>query len=249
MLRSVLGPVTGSPRQRDRCNRTRSIVPALGTIVRVLVALGALLTLSAPPASAGESAATSAENVASTHAFLLARYKLDGALLQDAAAAHTAESAAAAQIARECHGVLSRMPWPSLDPAPTPRARGENARLAHQQETIETELAAATARPRDSVYRSAVEAYAAEVRQLSWGDPTIASLVQVAITTDLEDVSTPAPTLCADARAWAQSGFRALSAASREFEASRAARRSSARGEKGSPDTLLEPSRTHRIER
>ena len=66
--------------------------------------------------------------------------------------------------------------------------------------------------------------------------------LQAATTARLEAVSTPAPPFCADARAWAQSGYRALSAASREFEASRAARRSSDQGEEErSLGTLLKP--------
>ena len=70
------------------------------------------------------------------------------------------------------------MPQPTqaeLFSAPTPRARGENARLTHQQQTIEEELATALADPGGSLYRPAEEAYAAEVRQLSWSNPTIAS--------------------------------------------------------------------------
>ena len=188
-------------------------------------------------------AAASSSNAQATHAYLTAQYKLVRSLLHEAAAARGAESSAAAQIARECRGVLSGMPQPSLNPlaVPTPRARGENARLTHQQQTIEAELAAAIIKPGDSLYRPAEEAYAAEVRQLSWSNPTIASVLQAATTTKLEDVSTPAPSFCADARTWAQSGYRALSAASREFEASREARKSSALREERSLSTLLKP--------
>lgn len=188
-------------------------------------------------------AAGSSSDARATHAYLVAQYKLVRALLHEAGAVRGAQSAAAARIAGECRGVLSGMPQPSLKlfPAPTPRARGENARLIHQQETIGAELVAAIAKPGDSLYLPAEQAYAAEVRQLSWSDPTIASLLQAATAAKLEDVSTPAPSFCADARSWAQSGYRALSAASREFEASQAARRSSARHDEGSVGTLLEP--------
>jgi hypothetical protein len=187
-------------------------------------------------------AAGSSSDVQATHAYLIAQYKLVRALLHETAATRDAESAAASQIARECRGVLSGIPQPPLKlfPAPAPRARGENARLNHQQQTIETELAAAITKPGDNLYRAAEESYAAEVRQLSWSNPTIASLLQAATTAKLEDVSTPAPSFCADAKAWVQSGYRALSAASREFEASRAALRNSERGA-ASLGTLLKP--------
>jgi hypothetical protein len=85
------------------------------------------------------------------------------------------------------------------------------------------------------------EAYAAEVGQLSWSNPAIASEIRIANTVNLEALSAPAPPFCADARAWAQSDYRALSAASREFEASRAARKSSDPTEERSLSTLLKP--------
>jgi hypothetical protein len=97
--------------------------------------------------------------------------------------------------------------------------------LAQQRQTIEGELDAAVARAGDNAYRPAEEAYAAEVRALSWSDPAIASALQAATTAMLE--AAPAPPFCADASAWAQSGYRALPAPTREFEASRVARKSS----------------------
>jgi hypothetical protein len=214
-------------------------VRALGTLAALSV-LG-MTGVAASPTVAATPRPTAADRAA-THAYLIAQYKLAGAFLHEAAAVRGTESAAATQIARECRGVLSGMPQPSLElrAAPTPRARGENARLTHQQQTIELELVTAIAKPGDILLRSAEEAYAAEVRRLSWSNPTIASLIQAATTAKLEDASTPAPSFCADARAWAQSGYRALSAASRGFEASRAMQRSSARHER-SLGTLLKP--------
>jgi hypothetical protein len=188
-------------------------------------------------------AAGSSPDAQATHAYLTAQYKLSGALLHAAPAVSSAESATAGQIARECRGVFSAMPKPPLTPLIelTPRARGENDRLTQQRQTIEAELITAIVKPRDSLYRPAEEAYAAEVRHLSWADPTIASQIQAATTTKLEDASIPAPSFCADARAWAQSGYRALSTASREFEASREARKKSAPREERPLSTLLEP--------
>lgn len=189
-------------------------------------------------------AAASSSDAQATHAYLLAQYKLVAALLREAPVARGPESAAAAAIARECPRVVSRMPQePSLQPfrALAPRARGENARLSQQKQTIEGELGAAVGSPGGSLARPAEEAYAAEVRQLSWSNPAIASVLQAATTAKLEAGSAPATPFCADARAWAQSGYRALSAASREFEASQAARRNSDREEERSLDALLKP--------
>jgi hypothetical protein len=204
----------------------------------VLVLASAMLCGSVPVTAASSS------DVQATRAYLVARYKLVTALLHEAAAARGAESAAAAQIAQECPGVVSGMPqepFPKPFATPPPRARGENARLSQQKEMIEGELDTTVDRPGESLYRPAEEAYASEVRQLSWSNPAIAPALQAATTARLEAVSAPAPQFCADARAWAQSGYRALSAASREFEASRAGRRNSDQAEERSLGTLLKP--------
>ena len=118
--------------------------------------------------------------------------------------------------------------------------KGENARLSQQKQTIEEELATVVYRPGESLYQPAEEAFAAEVRQLAWSNPALSSALQAATKGRLEAASVPAPPFCADARAWAQSGFRALSAPSREFQASRAARRS-AEVAVLSLDSLLKP--------
>jgi hypothetical protein len=189
-------------------------------------------------------AAASSADEQATHAYLIAQYRLDTALLRETTAARGAESVAARQIARECPGVVSGMPQESYltpFPAPPPRVRGENARLTQQKQTIEGELGAVVTRAGDSTYRPAEEAYATAVRRLSWSKPAIASALQAATAARLEAVSVSAPPFCVDARAWAQSGYRVLSAASREFEASRAARRSSNQGEERSLRTLLKP--------
>jgi hypothetical protein len=220
------------PRRKQWSGRSRGWVGA------ALVLASAALCGSAPVAAA------SGSDAQATHDYLIAQYKLGTALLHDARAAHSAESAAASQIARECPGVVAGMPQePSLklSSAPSPRVKGENARLAQQQQTIERELDAAVAQADDSSYRPAWEAYAAEVRQLSWSNPAIASALQAATTARLEVLSAPAPSFCADARAWAQSGYNALSAASREFEASRAAQKSSGQEEELSLLALLKP--------
>ena len=131
----------------------------------------------------------------------------------------------------------STRPFSSL----SPRVKGEGARLAKQEETIESELFGAVLQPGDNSSRPAEEAYAAEVRGLSWSNPTIASALQAATVTSLEAVSAPVPLFCADARAWAQSGYRDLSAASREHEALQAARRSTDQRQAPSLETLLKP--------
>jgi hypothetical protein len=203
----------------------------------------ALVLVSAVLLSGVPAAAALSSDAQATHAYLVAQYRLLRALVHEAAAAGGAESAAETQIARECPGVVSGMPQEApLEQfsAPSPRVRGEDARLIQQKETIGDELDAAVIRPGDSLDRPAEEAYAAEVRPLSWSNPAIASTLRAATTARLEAVSVSAPPFCADARAWAQSGYRVLPVASRELEASDAARRSSREAEP-SVSALLKP--------
>jgi len=186
-------------------------------------------------------AAASSSDARATRAYLVAQYKLAKALLRESDLAHAAQRAAAAQIARECPGVVSGMPSSTKPfPALPPRARGENARLSQQKLTLEEELDTAVERPGNSLYGTAEGAYVAEVRELSWSNPEIAQALQTAATATLQDVSVPTPMFCADAGAWAQSGYRALPASSREFEASRALR-SSKRQSEPSLEALLKP--------
>jgi hypothetical protein len=209
-----------------------------GRVGGALVLAFAALCCNAPTVAASSSDAQA------THAYLIAQYKLATAMSRDAVTASDATRAAATHIARECRGVVSGMPRePSLTPLRelSPQARGEHARLSQQKQTIEDELIVAVFLPVDSAYRPAEEAYAAEVGQLSWSNPAIASAIHTATVARLETLSTPAPPFCADARAWAQSGYRALSAASREFEASQAARRSADQGQQHSVGELLKP--------
>ena len=219
------------PRRRRWLGRWR------GRVGAALVLASAALPGSVPVAAAPTSDAQA------THAYLPAQYKLLTALLHEATAARGAESTAAAEITKECPGVLSGMPQePSLKlfPALPPRVRGEHARLSEQTERSRPSSLRRYPDPATSLYRPAEETYATEVRPLSWSNPAITS-VPGRDHGHLEAVSTPAPSFCADARAWAQSGYRTLSAASREFEASQAARKRSDLEEGRSLETLLKP--------
>ncbi len=86
-------------------------------------------------------AAASSSDAQATRAYLIAQYRLVTAVLRKAAAARGAERSAAAQVARECPGVVSGMPREPLGPLSlSARARGENARLNQQRQTIEGDL-------------------------------------------------------------------------------------------------------------
>lgn len=203
-----------------------------------------LLVVSAVLWGAVSVAAASSSDDQTTHAYLVAQYRVITTLLRETTKTQGIERVAAKQIAQECPGVLSGMPretYGSRLSASSPRSRGESARLDKQKETLEAELASAVGQLGDNSTLPVEEAYAAEVRGLSWSDPAITSTVQAATAASLEAASRPVPRFCVDASAWAQSGYRDLSQASREFEASRTARRHANRTETRSVETLLNP--------
>jgi hypothetical protein len=206
-----------------------------------LLALVATALL-APPASVS----ATAPDTAATHALLQARYRLDRAILQSAAPARASTDRLVASLARECHDVLAHEPQQEgllgpPQPATTPRARGERQRAELQRQTIDEELGAVLAAARYQPVRGAIQEYLAATAPLSWSDPRIAPLVHAEAVT-LEELAIAAPPdACADMKAWAQSGYRLLSPASRAFQAARTALKERI-GPEGSLSALLKPS-------
>ena len=217
------------------CNQPKQVWGLVGAAMAIACAA---LCGSAQVARAAESDATA------THAYLLAQYRLVATLLHKGEAGKGANGAAGAQVARECPGVVSAMPSESSQTGgsnPSPRERGERARLTQQRLTIAQELDAIVVQPQKTLYRPIEQAYASEVSRLSWSNPEIASAIAAAITPGPELLTMPVAPFCADAKAWAQSGFRALSNTSREFEASLAARQRATQAEGHVLDALLKP--------
>lgn len=219
--------------RRFRKPRRKAALPASVAALVTLVMVGAGSPI----------AAASSSDAQATHAYLAAQNRLARALVRAAPEARGPERVAAAQIARECPGALAGLPretTPGPLTALSPRMKGEAARLSAQKGTIEAELGAAIGRPSDDLDLPAEQAYATEVGSLTWSNPAIAAAIRSAADARLKAASAPTPPVCADARAWAGSGFRALSASSRAFQAARAARRSEQQGEL-SLATLLKP--------
>lgn len=194
----------------------------------LLIALAAIFTIvsQATPSSAATSADTAA-----THALLQARYELDLALLRNTPAASAAVGNASQRIGGECHDVLAGAPneysSSSSGQAPsteTPRARGERERAADQQLTLVEELSSALSAAELLPVHAPIEALLATTARLSWSDARIAALVQAESAALQEDLTAPPPDVCADMKAWAASGYRTLSPASRAFEATLKAR-------------------------
>jgi hypothetical protein len=88
--------------------------------------------------------------------------------------------------------------------------------------------------------RAVIEAYAGQVTPLNWSDSRIAPLVHFETSRQEELLSPPAVDVCADMKAWAQSGYHRLSPASRAFEAAQKVR-SEVIMPTGSLPSLLKP--------
>jgi hypothetical protein len=172
--------------------------------------------------------ATATSDTTATHAYLQSTYELDQAVLRSAPAARSALTTTAERIGNECHGVLAGEPreneGPPSEDHETPRARGERERSEIQQRAIEGELDQTIFSALDQPDRAAIEAFAGQVAPLSWSDPRIAPLVHIETSRLEELLSPPLVDVCADMKAWAQSGYHRLSPASREFEATQEAR-------------------------
>jgi hypothetical protein len=205
-----------SERFAEGCPRARPA--ALAIVTAVLASL----------AAASVSMAASPTDTAATHAFLQARYDFYVAALRDAPAARAGFIAASQRLARECPGVLAHAPRNELEgesgeSRPSPRARGERERAERQRATIEGEIGASLSAAESLAYRPAAEAFITATSSLSWSDASIAPLVQASLTVLREAFATPPPDACADMKAWAASGYRSLSPASRAFRETQAA--------------------------
>ena len=194
-----------------------------GTLVAVAL-LGAAAHSPAPA-----DAATNPDTPA-TDAYLEAAYRLNLALQQDQHKTAASVRTTAEAIGRECHGLLAKAPgnegesgFGADETRLTARQRGEAQRGSLQASVIQSELAAALEHAYQAPAAPAIRAFASRVDGLSWSDARIAPLVTARVTRLLESIDPP-PDACGDLRLWAQSGFSALSAASRAFNAAQEGR-------------------------
>ena len=236
---TAAGRCEGMLRRVSRLTRAqRRIGETLGR--RRTACASALVTLLVAFAGGPASLAATPADTAATGAYLRADYELDRAVLANARASDSAVSTLAKVISGECPGVLAGVPNEELNPGSfTPRVRGERQREEMQFETIREEFAQAISA---AVYKpdsAAIQAFVAQITPLSWSDPRIAALVHFDASSIQEDLVS-VPQVCADMRAWAQTGYHTLSPASRAFKAAQKARVTAPRPT-GSIKALLQP--------
>jgi len=188
-----------------------------------VVLLGAVVLAGLAPAPAS---AINAADEAATHAFLQAEYVHEAALVDDRAAEAASVGAFVSQVGGECAGVLKGAPSEEDEGAgpttpPTPRQRGEQQRGRDQRTAIEEELQQAFLGALSRPDLPALRAFAAQTANLTWSDPRVAATIKTEFSSSLRAIEGAPADVCADLHAWAASGFRAVSPATRAFVQSR----------------------------
>lgn len=167
-------------------------------------------------------------DAAATNAYLAATGKFEEAEIAGLSQETAAREAAAAAIAGECPGVLANAPpheevsgfglvGPASQARASPRAEGERRRQSRQLGDLKLELSLALAGSRTQASREAALALIHALTPLQWSNGKITLLLHLTVEEIQEELDIPAPSVCADMKAWVASGYRALSPASKEL--------------------------------
>jgi hypothetical protein len=160
---------------------------------------------------------------AATHAYLQARYEYSKAILAGSKSADAAFSSFAAALEGECRGILAGAPGAEETSSSGPlseRQRGEAARERDQRSAIDLELVGSEFAGPEQEVATALPVFAAKVTALRWSDARIVAAVAGELAVDERRLpSFGAPEVCADMRAWAQSGYRKLTPRTTELRA------------------------------
>jgi hypothetical protein len=153
--------------------------------------------------------------------YFLYIYRYVQAIAEAAPALVGVYEGAASRIAGECPGVLVGAPQENeIEAGPsilrrTARQRGEEKRQSTQLSDLEEELATELASAEQEALRPAVMALLANLRALPQGGPALSRIVRAQIVGLEEGQKVQSTDVCADMEAWAGSGYRTLSQASR----------------------------------
>jgi hypothetical protein len=195
--------------------------------VGLLLLAVALLNLAFATAPAGAKVPADSENATATHAYLVAINTYEEAQLRNLPQSEMAIETLRAQIAGECPGVLAGAPGEqeqelvatslhAVSPV-SPRVEGEQHRQSIQQEDLKLELAVALEGASAQPNREASEALVSALTPLRWSNATLALLVHLTVASTKEQLETPVLDVCADMRQWVASGFKTLSATSKDI--------------------------------
>lgn len=174
-------------------------------------AIAASLLFASAAAAAGDPA-----DSAATAAYVSAYYELQRAINADAPARVTAAEALAARIESECPGAFAHVP---VEPrgAESPRQFGESIRVHRQLADLREELELALTPPELPPEHAALSAFVGAAAPLRWSDPAIDTGVADFLRLISTESAPREVDFCADVAAWAASGYRTLSAATKSL--------------------------------
>jgi hypothetical protein len=187
---------------------------AAGALLSALVLIG----LISPGAALG-----SVEDRESTQAYLTAAYEEEQTTVANLGVSKTGLEALMASVGDECAGVLAGAHDPSQRSRSFARRFGEEQRIDEQQGDLEEELGVQLEQRWSEPNRQASVTFAEKVVTLRWTNVAVDRLVAADVAEIDRALSAPTPAACADMKAWAASGYRTLSAASKAFQHEREA--------------------------
>ncbi len=176
-------------------NRFTALVAARATIL----AIAALAAVAAAPAASAAGRAKSGD-VAATRAFIQADYALNRAAIATLPSGRRALASLVHRIAGQCANAAAGSPQDG------------------NSEQLSDEVVGALSVAAFHLDAGAIARFARAVDGLRWSDRRLTRMVEIYVS-KLRGMATLAmPDLCGDVRAWAASGFRALPAATAQFD-------------------------------
>lgn len=177
-----------------------------------------------PRAHATPITPVSPQDAAATRAYLEAGYAYVQAVVANLPASKAAVEGFASKVGGECAGVLTGAPsgFGFVESGPqSARQFAERRREDEQASTLREELGSALDMTLVQPDRQAALALAAAVMPLQWSNPSLTESVHLVIARFKERVEQPTPAVCADMKAWVISGYKTLSAETKEFRSRR----------------------------
>jgi hypothetical protein len=205
------------------------IVSSLALVATVVATAGASPAYAASPSPArGESSTPTipSSDVEATRKLLEARIRLARRRLAGLSRSSASIEALAQQLEGECPGILVGQPDTEslmFEEAPSlkgePRAFGADEREHEQLGYLAYELTLAFDRARFAPYAAEALAFAKTLGSLTWTSPSINRLEHGEAAVLEAELDGPAPDVCADMRAWVESGYTRLTAATKAYGA------------------------------
>jgi len=187
-----------------------------------LAVLLPLVSVGFLPADAAANPRVTQHDRAATRSYLRAVYAYEKSLVSSMASSKAAVEALASRLGTECPGVLAGAPRESRgsfleEERTTARERGEANRAQRQEDELEEEIGHATELALLEPVREPALAFAHRLASLHWSHGRLTRFVHTLAKRSESDAQATAPPVCTDLKAWAASGYRQLSSATKSL--------------------------------